>query len=75
MQKNHLSSTAAILFLLFPLVFACSKTAGNNDMPLDAELGLTFSTRSGGSDDLVIGQENEFTNLAVYVFNHQNGDV
>lgn len=75
MQKNHLSSTAAILFLLFPLVFACSKTAGNNDMPLDAELGLTFTTRSGGSDDLVIGQENEFTNLAVYVFNHQNGDL
>lgn len=73
MQKNHLFSTAAVLFLLFPLAFACSKTTGNNDAPPEAELGLTFSARNGG--DLVIDGEDKFADLAVYVFNRQNGDL
>lgn len=73
MQKYKIARII-LLFAVCVQMLSCSKTAGDDPAGVDASLALALLTRSGNGD-LVITGEDRFTSLAVYVFNHDNGDL
>lgn len=53
---------------------SCNKTIEDSPTGGDADLALALLTKSGGGE-LVLSGEDEFTSLAVFVFNDDNGDL
>lgn len=72
MQKYKIFSIILSLAVAVQLV-SCTKAAVDDPAQPDARLALAFLTRGGGGD-LVLGGEDEFTSLAVYLFNDGNGN-
>lgn len=63
-----------ILLLAVPVLLAsCTKAAVEDPAEPETRLALAFVAR-GGSGDLALGGEDEFTSLAVYLFNSDNGN-
>ena len=73
MQKYKIARII-LLFAVSVQMLSCSKTAGDDPAGMDASLALSLLTRNGNGD-LALTGEDEFTSLAVYIFNHDNGDL
>lgn len=73
MKKPKIFSILLLLAISL-LSAACDRFAGHDPAEPDTRLALAFLTRNGGGD-LVLDGEDEFTSLAVYIFNADNGDL
>ena len=73
MQKYKIARII-LLFAVSVQMLSCSKTAGDDPAGMDASLALSLLTRNGNGD-LALTGEDEFTSLAVYIFNNDNGDL
>lgn len=73
MKKPKIFSILLLLAISL-LSAACDRSAGHDPAEPDTRLALAFLTRNGGGD-LVLDGEDEFTSLAVYIFNADNGDL
>lgn len=73
MQNNNIRT--GLLSLFFVMLFvACGKNEGDEVMPdKDVRLSLAFRAESA-ADGLAKGNDSEFSSLAIYVFDKQNGD-
>lgn len=73
MQKPKIISII-LLSVMSLLAMSCNKSAEDDFSGREARLALALLTRNG-SGDLVLSGEDEFTSLAVYIFNNDNGDL
>lgn len=73
MKKPKIFSILLLLAISL-LSAACDRSAGHDPAEPDTRLALAFLTRNSGGD-LVLDGEDEFTSLAVYIFNADNGDL
>ena len=73
MQKYKIARII-LLFAVSVQMLSCSKTAGDDPAGMDASLALSLLTRNGNGD-LALTGEDEFTSLAVYIFNNDNDDL
>lgn len=73
MKKPKIFSILLLLAISL-LSAACDRSSGHDPAEPDTRLALAFLTRNGGGD-LVLDGEDQFTSLAVYIFNADNDDL